>query len=191
MRRKREMERLVFLDRDGVINKYPGDFEYVKSWEEFTFLTGIKPTLKKLNENNFKVFIISNQAGVSRGVYTQEALDLITAKMLQELEAFNIKIDGVYYCTHRQEDNCSCRKPKTGLVDKVIRGLRVDAGDIDFSKSYFIGDTIRDIQTGRAAGLKTILVFSGKEKPENRDSWQSIPDFQVKDLSEAVSKVIL
>ena len=101
------MNKALFIDRDGVINKYPGDFEYVKSWEEFQFLPGIKPALKKLCDCGFKIFIISNQAGVSKGVYSQENLDLITQNMLKELSADKIQIDDVFYCIHRPEDNCS------------------------------------------------------------------------------------
>lgn len=182
--------RVVFLDRDGVINRYPGDFEYVKSWDEFRFLPKVKLSLKKLSEQGFKIFIISNQAGVSKGIYTQENLDLITENMLMELSSDNINICGVYYCIHRQEDDCSCRKPKTGLIDMAIAKLRAEGLEIDLLNSYLIGDTIRDIETGRAAGLKTILVFSGKEKPENKNNWQGFPDFTAWDLSEAVNIIL-
>lgn len=181
---------VVFLDRDGVINRYPGDLEYVKSWDEFHFLPGVKPSLKKLSDRGFKIFIISNQAGISKGIYTQENLDLITENMLMELSRYNIDISGVYYCTHRQEDNCSCRKPKTGLIDMAISKLRNKGLEIDLSNSYFIGDTNRDIETGNAAGIKTILVFSGKEKPENKNTWQCQPDLTAQDLSEAVDIIL-
>jgi len=183
--------KVIFLDRDGVINRYPGDADYVKSWNGFHFLPKVKPALKKLSANGFKIFIISNQAGVSKGMYSQEALDLITQNMLKQLCAYNINIAGVYYCTHRPEDNCSCRKPKTGLIEKAIAELKSEGLKIDLSNSYFIGDTIRDIETGKAAGLKTILVFSGKEKLKNRNNWQILPDFVARDLSTAVDEQIL
>lgn len=182
--------RVVFLDRDGVINEYPGDFEYVKSWSEFHFLPEVKPALKRLDDRGFKIFIISNQAGVLKGIYPQKELDLITKNMLQELSKYGIDIAGVYYCIHRQEDNCACRKPKTGLVDMAITKLKEEGPKIELSKSYFIGDTIRDIETGKAAGLKTILVFSGKEKPENKNNWQIKPDFTARDLAGAVDLVL-
>lgn len=185
-----EQVKVIFLDRDGVINQYPGDSEYVKSWEEFRFLPKVKSALNKLNDNGFKIFIISNQAGVSKGIILKENLDLITKNMLKELKKYNIKIKGVYYCPHRSEDNCSCRKPKTGLVDIAIAELKDEGIDISFAESYFIGDTIRDIETGKNAGLKTILVFSGKEKPENKNNWQILPDFTCCDLSEAVDIIL-
>jgi len=181
----------VFLDRDGVINEYPGDADYVKSWEEFRFLPKVKSALKRLSQEGCKIFIISNQAGVSKGVYSQEKLYLITKNMLEELRKDNIDITGVYYCIHKTEDNCSCRKPKTGLIDTAISGLKESGLKIEPSNSYFIGDTIRDIETGKNAGLKTILVFSGKEKPQNQNNWQTLPDFVFPDLSTAVEKEIL
>jgi len=180
----------IFLDRDGVINRYPGDKEYVKSWDEFHFLPNVKPALKKLNDNGFKIFIISNQAGVSKGIYTRENLDLITKNMLDVLKKQNITVAGVYYCTHLFEDDCSCRKPKTGLIDMAIAKMRKDGLEIALSDTYLVGDTVRDIQTGKSAGLKTILVFSGKEKPENKNIWQILPDFTASDLSEAVQIIL-
>lgn len=183
--------KVVFLDRDGVINKYPGDSEYVKSWSEFHFLPKVKPALKKLNAKGFKIFIVSNQAGVSKGIYPKGNLDLITKNMLKELKDAHIDIAGVHYCIHRPEDNCACRKPKTGLIDTAIAKLK-DAGEkIDYHDSYFIGDTIRDVETGKAAGLKTILVFSGKETPGNSNNWKTLPDFTAQDLSKAVEQLLL
>ena len=185
------MVKAVFLDRDGVINEDPGDAEYVKSWGEFHFLPRVKPALKKLSEKGYKIFIISNQAGISRGLYAKEKLDLITENMLDELRREGIDITGVYYCIHKPEDNCSCRKPMTGLIDTAISGFKESGQKIDVYGSYFIGDTIRDIETGKNAGLKTILVFSGKEKPQNKNNWQVVPDFFFPDLSSAVEKEIL
>jgi len=180
--------KVIFLDRDGVINKYPGDTKYVTDWSEFEFLPGTLDAIRKLTEDNFKIFIISNQAGISKGIYSQEKLDEITKNMLGQIENSSGKIQEVLYCIHQDEDNCSCRKPKIGSIKKAIRSLGIDMSNLN--SSYFIGDTTRDIQTGKTAGLKTILVFSGKEKPKNRDSWQVLPDFLAKDLSEAVDKII-
>ena len=182
--------KVIFLDRDGVINKYPGDFEYVKFWREFHFLPKVKLALKKLNEARFKIFVVSNQAGVSKNIYSQENLDFITKNMLKELKDEGIEISEVYYCTHRQEDNCSCRKPNTGLIEEALNKLKKEGHKVKLEKSYFVGDTIRDIETGKKAGLKTILVFSGKEKPENKDAWQFSPDFTASDLYEAVQEII-
>lgn len=181
--------KVIFLDRDGVINKYPGDREYVKGWGQFEFISGVIPALEKLSAEAYAIFIISNQAGVAKGIYSQESLDKINKNMLEELGP-RIKVSGIYYCTHREEDNCSCRKPKTGSIEKALAGLKESGHKVNLSRSFFVGDTIRDIETGKTAGLKTILVFSGKEKPENKDNWEIQPDFTAQDLSGAV-KIIL
>ena len=180
--------KVIFLDRDGVINRYPGDYKYVTSWQEFKFLRGVKSALRKLSQANCKIFVVSNQAGVSKGIFSQKALDEITQNMLKELKKYKIHIEKVLYCTHREEDNCSCRKPKTGLLKMAIETL----GKIKINKNdcFFIGDTIRDIQTGKAFGCQTILVFSGKEKPENKNNWQIMPDFTAENLLDACRIVL-
>lgn len=182
--------KIIFLDRDGVINKYPGDADYVKSWHEFNFLPKVKESLKKLNDNGFKIIIISNQAGVSKGIYSQEGLNLITSNMLQELNDAKVTIEAVYYCIHRQDENCSCRKPKTGLIEMAVDKLKNEGLKPELSRSYFVGDTIRDVEAGHAAGLKTILVFSGKEKPANKDKWGIHPGYTAQDLSGAVDLIL-
>jgi len=169
--------RAVFLDRDGVINKYPGDRLYVTSLKKFRFLPGAKKAIALLSGSGYKVFVASNQAGVGRGVYSQKTLDRITGKMLSDIEQTRGKITRVYYCTHRKDAGCSCRKPKPGLLKKAVREFGVN-----LKKAYFIGDTIRDVLTARAAGAKSILVFSGKEKLSNRRNWEAKPDFVFKDL---------
>jgi len=180
----------VFLDRDGVINEYPGDFQYVTGWEKFRFLPGIEKGLKRLSGSSFKIFVVSNQAGVSKGVYPQSVLDEITSKMLAGLADKGIAIDGVYYCIHRDEDNCSCRKPQAGLVHQAVSDMKRKGIAIDLEKSFFIGDTIRDVKAGKAAGLKTVLVFSGKEKAANSGQWEVKPDFVALNLSEAAEIIL-
>jgi len=178
------MEKFIFLDRDGVINRDPGwvDKDYVASWEEFQFLPGALEAIRKLRDNGYKVVAISNQAGVGRGVYTKEKLDEITGKMLRQIEDSGGEIHSVQYCIHKKEDNCGCRKPKTGLFKKATEGFRVD-----FEKTYFIGDTKQDIEAGRNIGANTILVLSGKVKDEKEtEGWEIKPDFIKKDLMEAV-----
>lgn len=170
----------IFLDRDGVINRDPGGTRYVTSWKEFKFLPRVKKAISLLNQRNYPIFVISNQAGVSKGIYSQDALNEITRNMLKELQKANAKVEGVYYCTHRDEDNCSCRKPKDGLVRSAIKGRKVN-----LKRSFFIGDTIRDVKTAKAVGCKSMLVLSGKEKLDNRKGWEVHPDFVFKDLYEA------
>jgi len=172
--------KVVFLDRDGVINKYPGDKLYVTSVKKFQFLPGVKSAITKLTKAGFKIFIASNQAGVGRGIYVKRTLEAITRKMLVEIESSGGKIDKVYYCTHRKDANCFCRKPKPGLLKKASKEFK-----FSLKNSYFIGDTIRDVITAQNAGCKSILVFSGKEKCSNMENWEAAPDFVFKDLKSA------
>ncbi len=182
--------KIIFLDRDGVINKYPGDFKYVTRLEDFHLLAGVGSAIKKLNAAGYEIFVASNQAGVSKGAYSQETLDLITQTMLKELKKEGANIKKVHYCTHKQEENCLCRKPKTGLVDQAVKLLKEEGKIIDLSRSYFIGDTERDIVTGKSAGLNTILVLTGKERSSELTGWTVKPDFISQDLNEAVEHII-
>ena len=164
--------KVVFLDRDGVINEYPGDGKYVTNWKEFKFIPGSIEAIRKLNENKFKVFVISNQAGVAKGGYSQNNLDAITERMLSALGKKKAGIDGVYYCTHHPEDKCLCRKPGIGLLERALK----DSG-INPTLSFFIGDSATDIMTAKNFGITSVLLLSGKEKISLRDTWLHKPDY--------------
>ena len=167
----------VFLDRDGVINKYPGDRLYVTSLKKFRFLPHAKKAIALLGEKGFKVFVASNQAGVGKGTYSQKTLDLITLKMLKDIEKADGRVTKVYYCTHLKEARCACRKPKAGLLKQAAREFK-----FSLKGAYFIGDTIRDVLTAHAAGCKSILVLTGKDKLANQKNWEAKPDFIFKHL---------
>jgi len=175
----------IFLDRDGVINRDPGFGDYIKSWKEFQFLPGAIEAIKELNRNGHEIFVISNQAGVSKSLFSREDLDAITKNMLKELESNGAKIRSVTYCIHRPDEGCDCRKPNTGMIEAATKGL-----DIDFKSSYFIGDSMLDIGAGKNAGCKTILLLTGKTDPDEIKGWQIKPDFIKKDLREAVEWVL-
>lgn len=184
-----EKVKVVFLDRDGVINKYPGDLKYVTCVEQFQIMPNVKPALEKLTESGFRLFVVSNQAGVAKGLYSEQDLNEIDQRMAYELGE-KVHFSEILYCIHSPEDNCSCRKPKTGLIDRVFADLKVEGFAVDKANSYFIGDSLLDVETGQAAGIKTILVFSGREKPENQLHWNLIPDYKVDDLASAVQIII-
>ncbi len=177
--------KLIFLDRDGVINKYPGDKLYVTSLKKFFFLPGAKTAIAKLTQAGFKIFVASNQAGVGKGTYSQETLNAITTKMLEDIQQVGGKITKVYYCTHRKEAGCGCRKPKPGMLKKAAREF-----GLNLKRAYFIGDTIRDVLTARASGCKSILLLCGKEKLANRKNWEAEPDFIFKNLKIAADFII-
>lgn len=181
--------KLIFLDRDGVINKDPGDSDYVKKWNEFYFLPRSIKALKKLTDEKYEIIVISNQAGVSKGLYSEGDLEEITRNMLKTIEESGAKIRRVYYCIHRDEDNCNCRKPKVGLFKKALSELRISNSEIQ-APVYFIGDGLADVEAGENAGYKTILVLSGKSSPEDVKNSPFKPDYVARDLWEAVEFVV-
>ena len=128
--------------------------------------------IRKFNQKGFKLFIISNQAGVAKGLYSQKDLEKITKKMLSALKKKGAHIDGIYYCFHRTEDNCSCRKPKTGLLHKALSDSNIKP-----CASFFIGDSFRDMKAAKEFGAKPVLVSSEKEKISNRQNWEFEPDY--------------
>lgn len=163
----------VFLDRDGVINE---EMEYLHEPEKFKFIKGALEGIKKIQDMGFKIVIVTNQAGIGLGYFTKEDFFKVNKVMLQGFHNAGIIISKVYFCPHPLSENCSCRKPKTGLFERAKEEL-----DIDFSKSWIIGDKTSDIMVGKAIGSKTILVKTGH--PVKEEKYKS--DHFVSDLIEA------
>jgi len=180
------MERIVFLDRDGVVNINPVFRDYIKKPSEFRFLPGSRKAIRLLNHAGFKVVIISNQTGVGKGLYSKEDLRRVTDKMLKGLKVSRARLDKICYCIHHPDSDCGCRKPKTGMFKRAV-------GKISFDRknSYFVGDTERDTLAGHAFRVKTIAVLSGYNNRKDIKKWKVAPDFIAKDLLEAVEEVIL
>jgi D-glycero-D-manno-heptose 1,7-bisphosphate phosphatase len=152
-----KLKKVIFLDRDGVINKKPSKADYVKSWDEFKFLPGALEALKILTQNGYEIYIISNQAGIARGMMTEDDLKEIHEKMKKELRKCGASISDIYYCPHGWDEGCECRKPKPGMFFQAAREHY-----LDLTKIIFIGDDERDVEAGEAAGVKTILVAPNK-----------------------------
>lgn len=146
-------KRVIFIDRDGVINRKMPEGDYVKSWSEFEFLPGAIEALGLLAKAGYAIFVVTNQRGIARGLMTEADLADIHFKMAQELERRGVRLAGIYYCPHDYEDNCDCRKPKPGLLLRAAREHNLNLAD-----AILIGDSEKDIQAGSAAGCKTILV---------------------------------
>lgn len=176
------------MDRDGVINKFPGRGKYVTNLREFRLISSSISAIKRLTQNGFLIFVISNQAGVAKKLYSMKTLNAMTAKMLKKIQLSGGKISKVIYCLHRYDENCSCRKPKTVMIRQALKTINFK---IDRKNSYLIGDDIgRDILMGKNARLKTILVLSGREKIQERASWRVKPDYIFKNLSQAARFII-
>jgi D-glycero-D-manno-heptose 1,7-bisphosphate phosphatase len=154
-------EAAVFLDRDGVINKDRPD--YVRSWEEFEFLPGVLEALRVLAAGPHQVVVVSNQSGIGRGLVSRETVDEIHARMTEAVRRSGGRIDAVYYCPHRPDEDCPCRKPRPGLILKAAREL-----DIDLAGSWLVGDDLRDLESAVAAGVRPVLVRTGhgRDLPE-------------------------
>lgn len=147
--------RYVLLDRDGVINHDSDD--YIKSPEEWEAIEGSLEAIALLNSQGYKVVVITNQAGLERGLFDQATLDSIHAKMHRMVQEKGGTITAVYFCPHRPETACNCRKPKPGLLEAFAAEYHADLKD-----TPFVGDTIKDIQAAVSAGAQPILVKTGK-----------------------------
>jgi histidinol-phosphate phosphatase family protein len=151
----RTMKRVLFLDRDGVINEDRDD--YVKSWEEFTFTKGVKGALKTIKEAQIPVVIVTNQSIIGRGMVPEAELKTIHENMKSRIKKGGGEILKIYYCPHHPDDGCRCRKPRTGLLKQAAREW-----GLDLKECLFVGDSLKDLQAGRRAGCKTMLVRTGQ-----------------------------
>lgn len=182
--------KIIFLDRDGVINECPGVGQYVLNEGQFKLYPFARAAVKKLKDNGFSVFVVSNQACVGKKLCTEQQALEIMQKMLDELEQDGEKlIDGVYMCKHHSEESCFCRKPNPGMIFEVFKKLGIDKNNLEYVP-YFIGDTIRDIETAHNAGIRGLLVFTGREDPSNNADWLHKPDKVATDLAEAVEMIL-
>jgi len=146
--------RLVILDRDGVIN-YESD-DYIKSPDEWIPIPGSLEAVARLNQGGFSVVVATNQAGVGRGLFNLAALAKIHAKMTASLAKVGGHLDGIFFCPHRPEENCRCRKPGPGLFQQIAERFHVSLSGVPV-----IGDSLRDIETAETVGARPILVRTG------------------------------
>lgn len=176
--------KVVFLDRDGVINEFPGNGKYVTKIKEFHFIPGSIEAIRKLTDQNYKIFIISNQAGVGKGLFSKAKLESINNHMLKYVTKAGGKIQRSFYCTHRSDAGCDCRKPQIGNLKRAFSLVKSSIRSA--KKTFFVGDTEADIRTGYNAGCRTIFVLSGREDRRYMRKWEVKPDFVVKNLEKAV-----
>ncbi len=149
--------KLVILDRDGTINS--DSDEFVKSPEEWLPLPGALQAIARLNHAGWHVVIASNQSGLGRGLFDVASLNAMHAKMFKLLAAAGGRIDAIFYCPHTAEENCHCRKPKPGLIEQI--GLRFG---VPLRGVPLVGDSLRDLLAGAAAGCEPHLVLTGKSE---------------------------
>ncbi len=149
-----QKSKALFLDRDGVINI---EKNYLYKIEDFEFIEGVFEALRYIQNLGYKIFIITNQSGINRKYYTNDDFSKLTKWMIKKFESEDIIISDVQYCPHTPDENCNCRKPKTGMIDNILEKF-----DIDISSSWLIGDKSSDIKCAKNANIKnTIQVKSG------------------------------
>jgi len=140
------MNKALFLDRDGVINK---NFGHVHKIQNFKFRKGIFDLIKSFQDNGYIIIVVTNQAGIGKGLYTQDQFNSLNNWMKKKFLIRNIKITKIFFCPHKPEDNCNCRKPKSGMFLKAIKDFNINP-----NLSFLIGDKTTDIIAGEAARIK-------------------------------------
>jgi histidinol-phosphate phosphatase family protein len=147
----------IILDRDGVLNKRPPRAEYVRGPEEFEWLPGAREALRVLSERDYRVIVVSNQAGVARGAMTASDVERVNDRMRAESQAVGGRIDAVYYCPHDWDEGCECRKPRPGMLFDAARDFQ-----LDLTRTVFVGDDERDAEAAEAAGCGSVLVSADR-----------------------------
>ncbi|MFN5183210.1 MAG: D-glycero-alpha-D-manno-heptose-1,7-bisphosphate 7-phosphatase [Bacteroidota bacterium] len=165
----------LFLDRDGVINKKIEN-DYIKKWEEFEFIPGVKEAIATLNNIFGLVFVVTNQQGIAKGLYSESDLESIHLNMMLDVILAGGQIDRIYFAPELASAKSNMRKPSIGMAEKA----KEDFPSIDFSKSIIIGDSISDMEFGRNAGMKTIF-FNNLHPGEDS---KSLIDFHFKNWTD-------
>jgi D-glycero-D-manno-heptose 1,7-bisphosphate phosphatase len=174
----------AFLDRDGVINYDAG---YVHDWSAFRFLPGAVDALLELQKLGYLLIVVTNQSGIARGLYSEEAYDELTHQMREALKDQGVSLSAVYYCPHHPNGktvpfnrDCDCRKPRTGMIEQALRDF-----DINLQASILVGDKPSDIEAGAAAGIARRFIVRCNGEDELQSSPKAIAGFD--DLAQCVA----
>jgi len=183
------VNRAVFLDRDGVITQEPP--HYAHELSQLKLIPKSADAIRLLNENGFVVIVASNQAGIAHGYYREEDAILFHQAMKENLAKEGAYIDAIYYCPHHPEAkieryrvDCNCRKPKPGMLTRAESEL-----NIDLKQSFIVGDKLSDIEAGKRAGCKTIMVRTGYGVEELKSN-EIDCDYVANDLHDAVQHIL-
>jgi D-glycero-D-manno-heptose 1,7-bisphosphate phosphatase len=166
----------IFLDRDGTLME---DVDYCRDPKDVRVLAPASEALRKLKQRGYKLFIITNQSGIARDYFTEKEYRAVEREVARQLG--DGLIDATYFCPHRPEDGCTCRKGSPEMVFKAAHDH-----DLDLSRSYFIGDKKSDMDCGRNAGVTAVLVQTGYGKQTSTQ----LADLVVRDLTEAAQIIL-
>jgi len=147
--------KLVILDRDGTINHDSDD--YIKSPAEWTPIPGSLEAIARLHQAGYRVVVATNQSGIGRGLFDTQALFAIHDKLQRALGQVGGRIDAFFFCPHKADDNCRCRKPQPGMLLEAARRFNVSLEDV-----FMVGDSRKDLDAAASAGARPVLVLTGK-----------------------------
>ena len=159
MPRTNKNKKVLFLDRDGVINVESEG--YITDWSDFEFLPGALDTIKQATDEGYRIIIISNQSAIGRGMCSKETIDEIMSNMVETIEAHGGKIKDIFYCPHTPDDKCKCRKPEPDLFLQAAEKY-----NIKLTNTWFVGDKLTDVAVAMRVGTKPILIRGGKPVPD-------------------------
>jgi D-glycero-D-manno-heptose 1,7-bisphosphate phosphatase len=171
----------LFLDRDGVINERE-DGGYIAKPEDFSFVPGTIKAMEKLNNVFGRIVIVTNQAGIGKGIMTEKQLQKVHAHMMKTFDLLDGRVDKIYYCPDKPDSNSPNRKPETGMAMQA----KADFPEIDFSRSVIVGDSLSDMAFGAKLGMVKVFIEGKGEDPSVQK-----PDFQyasLKDFADAIPK---
>lgn len=175
----------VFLDRDGTINEEVG---YLNHLSRLRLIKGVGKALRALQERGVKLFVVTNQSGPARGYFPKELVEKTNAEIKRRLRRQGVVIEEFFVCLHHPDEDCSCRKPKTGLLEQAFAKYPIDK-----NRAYVVGDRLIDVELAKNAGLKGILVLTGYGRGEMEYvlPYKSIkPDYIAEDLVDAVNFIL-
>jgi D-glycero-D-manno-heptose 1,7-bisphosphate phosphatase len=175
--------KLIVLDRDGVINHDSAAF--IKTPDEWRPIAGSLNAISRLNQAGFHVIVATNQSGIGRGFFDMAALNAIHDKMHRALAQAGARVDAVFFCPHAADDNCNCRKPKTGMFDDIAHRLNTSLTGVPM-----VGDSIRDLQAAAAAQAQPLLVLTGNGKKTLRSGALPPATRVYDDLAAAVDMLV-
>ena len=175
----------VFLDRDGTIAEEVG---YLNQASRFRIFPFVAAAICRLNEARLPVIVVTNQSGVSRGYFPESLVHTVNELMMRQLAEAGAKIDAVYYCPHASAENCACRKPKTGMLERAAR-----EHGFDLQRSFVVGDRFGDMELARNARARGVFVRTGYGEGElawHAAKWPMQPDFVAQDLAQAADWIL-
>jgi D-glycero-D-manno-heptose 1,7-bisphosphate phosphatase len=170
----------VFLDRDGVLNRKAPEGEYIRCWGDMEFLPGSLEAVARLAQAGFRIFLVTNQRGLALGRVRNEDLEIMHENLAKQLATLGVTLSGVYICPHDVSENCSCRKPRPGLLLAAAKEHK-----LDLCSCWMIGDSPSDVSAGRAAGCRTVRIRGTDATGEDTPA-----DLYADTLSDAVTQIL-